>query len=307
MQTINHFLEEANPLVISRLDDVGKRMLIRCLGQQLNACQGQIDSDVYRVLWRDNPGREIQRGVRSKLSQTIMSIYEFSWADHPRRHTLGRGLRIGIAVHYNHIFAAGKIVDLVTRVARRRASGFTPSRMCDSTGLASTSTSKVGAGDEAALIALVTEEPEMIRETMWHASQVCYLQRRHPFNSPFEPLSIFLAGLMLWACCKYLCPHEASMRVGHPIQLDEPSFCSSQRAREAVQNWIKNGGRTFLEGVGDVQHPEAPNRVLRLSVDMTRRLRVWKMASNVSEIFVQLLGREEQESIQLQDIDMLQS
>ncbi|KIX09794.1 uncharacterized protein Z518_00875 [Rhinocladiella mackenziei CBS 650.93] len=174
--------------------------------------------------------------------------------------------------------------------------------MSNSTGFVSSSTDKAASVDEAATIAAFGEEPETIRKIMWHASQVCYLQRRHPRT----PLDI-LAGIVLWACCKYFCPHQASMRVGPSIQLDEPSFCSSQRARQAVENWIKNGGKTFPEGVGDVQDPEAPSRVLHLSVDMTQRLKVWKMASNVSEIFVRLLQREEQEATQQHDANMFQS
>ncbi|EXJ69821.1 uncharacterized protein A1O5_06893 [Cladophialophora psammophila CBS 110553] len=306
MQTISNFVEKASPSIISQLDNIGKRLLIRCLAQQLYACQEQMDSSLYHILWQDNRGLEVNRTVRSQLSRAIMSVYEISWADHPRRYTLRHALRIGIAVHYSHIFGAGKIVDLVTRVARKRASGFDMSRMSNSTGFVSSSTNTASPGDEVAAIAAFGEEPEVIREMMWHASQVCYLQRRHPFNSPLEPLSVFLAGITLWACCKYFCPHQTSMRVGPSIQLDEPSFCSSQRASQAVKVWIKNGGKTFLEGVGDVQDPDAPSRVLQLSVDMTRRLKVWQMASNVSEIFVRLLQREEHESTQRHDTHTFQ-
>ncbi|KIW29089.1 uncharacterized protein PV07_04929 [Cladophialophora immunda] len=306
MQTINNFLEKPSPSIISSLDNIGKRLLIRCLGQQLYACQEQMDSKLYQILWRDNNGLEVSRAVRSQLSRAIISVYEFSWADHPRRYTLRHALRIGVAGHYSHIFGAGKIVDLVTRVARKRASGLDMSRLPNNTGFASSSTNKATAVDETAAIAAFGEEPEIIREIMWHASQVCYLQRRHPFNSPLEPLSVFLAGITLWATCKYFCPHQASMRVGPSIQLDEPSFCSSQRASQAVKDWIKNGGKTFLEGVGDVQDPEAPSRVLQLSVDMTRRLKVWQMASNVSEIFVRLLQSEEQEAAQRHETSTFQ-
>jgi hypothetical protein len=306
MQTMSDFLERPTPSIISRLDSIGKRLFIRCLGRQLHTCQDQMDSSVYRILWRDNKGSEANREVRSQISRAIVSVYEFSWADHPHRYTLGHALRIGIAGHYSHIFAAGKIVDLITRVARKRASGFDLTRMSSSTEYVSGSTGQATPVDEAATIAVFSEEPEFIREMMWHASQVCYLQQRHPFNSPLEPLSIFLAGITLWACCKYFCPHQASMRKGPSIQLDEPSFCSSQRASQAVKDWIKNGGKTFLENVGDVQSPEAPSRVLHLSVDMTRRLKVWKMASNVSEIFARLLRREEQEATRRNDINAFQ-
>ncbi|KIW79435.1 hypothetical protein Z517_06047 [Fonsecaea pedrosoi CBS 271.37] len=296
MQTIHDFLEKPSPSIISSLDNIGKRLLIRCLGQQLYACQEQMDSGLYHILWKGNNGLEVSRAVRSQLSRAILSVYEFSWADHPRRYTLRHALRIGVAGHYSHIFGAGKIVDLVTRVARKRASVFDMTRLSNTTGSASNTNNKGAAVDEAATIAAFGEHPEIIREMMWHASQVCYLQRRHPFNSPLEPLSVFLAGITLWASCKYFCPHQASMRTGPSIQLDEPSFCSSQRASQAVKDWIKNGGKTFLEGVGDVQDPEAPSRVLQLSVDITRRLKVWQMASNVSEIFVRLLQIEEQEA-----------
>ncbi|KIX99392.1 uncharacterized protein Z520_04968 [Fonsecaea multimorphosa CBS 102226] len=306
MQTISDFLEKPDPSIISPLDNIGKRLLIRCLGQRLHACQEQMDSKLYHVLWQDNNGLELNRAVRSQLSKAIMSVYEFSWADHPRRYTLRHALRIGVAGHYSHIFGAGKIVDLVTHVARKRAAGFDMSRITHNTAFASSTANKATGVDETAAIAAFAEDPEMIREMMWHASQVCYLQRRHPFNSPLEPLSVFLAGITLWASCKYFCPHQPSMRVGPSIQLDEPSFCSSQRSSQAVKDWIKNGGKTFLEGVGDVQDPEAPSRVLQLSVDMTRRLKVWQMASNVSEIFVRLLQSEEQEAAQRHETNTFQ-
>ena len=295
MQTIVTSLDAPARSTISQLDNVGKRLLIRCIGQQLQACQQQLDSSIYSTVWKDNGGRNIHREARAKFQKAIMSVYECSWADHPRRYPLRHALRIGVAVHYTHIFAVGKVIDLIIHVARKRAAGANmPTNSIDAI-CASGSVSKVGPSDEAATIAAFSAEPEVIRELMWHAAQVCYLQRRHPFNSPLEPLSVFLGGITLWACCKYFCPHQTSMRSGPSIQLDEPSFCSSQRASKAVSDWIKVGSKTYLEGVGNVCDPEAPSRVLRLNVDQTRRLRVWKMAFNVSEIFVALLQAEEQE------------
>lgn len=250
-----------------------------------------MDSSVYGILWKHNDGREVALNVRSQLSKAIMSIYESSWADHPRRFTLHQAWRIGVACHYSHIFAAGRLVDIVTRLARKWAA---PVGMTKDTSTCSI--------DEAAIKAALNEDPERVREMAWHASQVFYVQRRHPFNSPHEPLSVFLAGISLWAFTKYFFPgqeenlNNTKCGSGLSIQLDEPSFCGSPEADRAVEQWIKMGGKTFLEGVGDVSSPEAPRRILHLCVDMTRRLKVWKMASRVSDIFARLLHREDQES-----------
>jgi hypothetical protein len=244
-----------------------------------------MDSGVYGILWKNNNGREVALAARSQLSQSIMSVYESSWADHPRRYTIHQVLRIGVACHYSHIFAAGRIVDLVTSLARKRAADYDQSGSTENTSF-----------DEAAIKAALNEDRESVREMAWHASQVFYVQRRHPFNSPHEPLSVFLAGISLWAFAKYFFPSQDATQSGLSIQLDEPAFCSSTQADKTVKDWIQRGGKTFLEGVGDVQLPDAPKRILYLCVDMTRRLKVWKMASSVSEIFARLLHREDQES-----------
>jgi len=284
-------------LSLKSVDHLGKRLLTRCLGRCLESIQEQTESSVYHVLWEDNAGRAVTSANRSRISRSIMSVYESSWDDNSQGSNLRVSLRIAIAAHYSHMFAAGKLTGLITRVARKRAgendSLRTGNLLNPSSGLGNCG--KATPHDDSFIKAAFNEDPKAVREMMWHASQVFYLQRRHPFNSPHEPLSVFLAGISLWAFLKYFNPETNDDQSSTRVQLDEPPFCSRPEAREAIRNWIESGGRTYLEGVGDVRSPDAPRRILSLCIDMTKRLKVWRMASKVSDIFIRLLQREDQE------------
>ncbi|KAK5264338.1 hypothetical protein LTR96_010355 [Exophiala xenobiotica] len=298
-QTLHGLLSKAPDVApsLKSLDHLGKRLLTRCLGRCLESIQEQMESSVYHVLWEESTGRAVTCATRSRISRSIMSVYESSWEDNSRGSNLRVSLRIAIAAHYSHMFAAGKLTGLITQIARKRAGehdSLRPGNLLNpSSGVGNSG--KATPHDDAFIKAAFNEDPKALREMMWHASQVFYLQRRHPFNSPHEPLSVFLAGISLWAFLKYFNPETNDDQDRVPVQLDEPSFCSRPEAREAIRNWIERGGRTYLEGVGDVRSPDAPRRILSLCIDMTKRLKVWRMASKVSEIFIRLLQREDQE------------
>ncbi|KAK5026861.1 hypothetical protein LTS07_007159 [Exophiala sideris] len=293
MQTLRALLSRDADIVFSLkpFDHLSKRLLLRCLGRCLESIQEQMESGVYNVLWEDSAGRAVMAATRSRISKSVMSVYQSSWEEISQGTSLRVALRIAIAAHYSHIFAAGRLTGLTTRVARRRAGEHNASRVLPNPANSGRNTPH----DDEFIKAAFREDPRSIRELMWHASQVIYLQRRHPFNTPHEPLSVFLAGLSLWAFLKYFDPETGDAQSGVSVQLDEPSFCSPPETRQAIKDWIDKGGKTYLEGVGDVRSSDAPKRILTLCVNMTRRLQVWRMASKVSEIFARLLQREDQE------------
>lgn len=300
MQTLRALLGRDADIVFSLKpsDHLSKRLLLRCLGRCLESIQEQMESGVYNILWEDSADRAVTIATRARISKSIMSVYKSSWEEISRGTSLRVALRIAIAAHYSHIFAAGRLTDLTTRVARRRAGEQNAPRAGVSNNALQTNSATGGRNtphDDDFIEAAFREDPRGIRELMWHASQVIYLQRRHPFNTPHEPLSVFLAGLSLWAFLKYFDPESGDVQTGISVQLDEPSFCSPPETRKAIKDWIERGGKTYLEGVGDVRSPGAPKRILTLCVNMTRRLQVWRMASKVSEIFSRLLQREDQD------------
>ncbi|KAI1614124.1 hypothetical protein EDD36DRAFT_417971 [Exophiala viscosa] len=301
MQTLRALLSRDADIVFSLkpFDHLSKRLLLRCLGRCLESIQEQMESGVYNVLWEDSAGRAVMAATRARISMSVMSVYQSSWEEISQGTSLRVALRIAIAAHYSHIFAAGRLTGLTTRVARKRAGEYNATRVLPNPANSGRTTPH----DDEFIKAAFCEDPRSIRELMWHASQVIYLQRRHPFNTPHEPLSVFLAGLSLWAFLKYFDPESGDAQSGISVQLDEPSFCSPPEARQAIKDWIEKGGKTYLEGVGDVRSPDAPKRILTLCVNMTRRLQVWKMASKVSEIFARLLQREDQDYAESVSLD----
>lgn len=299
MPTLRAMLNKETDIASSLrpLDDLSKRLLTRCLGRCLESIQVQMESAVYNVLWEDSSGRAVTTATRSRISRSIMSVCDHSWENVSQGSNLRSALRIAIATHYSHMFAAGRLTGLITRVARRRAAEADPSHAGNPFNLqnAMEGVMRDGTQEDAFIKTAFQEDPRSLRELMWHATQVIFLQRRHPFNSPHEPLSVFLAGISLWAFLKYFNPESSDPEVDISVQLDEPYFGSQPDAQEALQAWIAKGGKTYLDGIGNVRSPDAPRRILEVCIDMTKRLKVWKMALKVSEIFARLLQREDQE------------
>jgi hypothetical protein len=284
-------------VTLKHFDHLSKRLLCRCLGRCLESIQEQMESSVYNILWEDPSDHAVTVATRARISAAIMSVYQSSWEEILHGSSLRIILRIAIAAHYSHIFAAGRLTGMIVTIARKQAG---ESELRQMSGVAHPASVAANSGrstphDTEFFKKTFWEIPKDVRELMWHASQVIYLQHRHPFNTPHEPLSVFIAGLSLWAFLKYFDAEGDEPIAEGGVQLDEPSFCSSPEVRQGIQCWIEEGGQAYLEGVGDVGSPEAPKRILSLCLNMTKRLRVWRTASKVSDIFARLLQREEQE------------
>ena len=299
MPTLRALLNKETDIASSLkpLDDLSKRLLTRSLGRCLESIQVQMESGVYNVLWEDSSGRAVTTATRARISRSIMLVCDHTWKNVSQGSNLRSALRIAIATHYSHIYAAGRLTGIITRIARRRAAEADSSFGGNHYNLPNTTegVTRENAHEDVFIKTAFQEDPRNIRELMWHSTQVIFLQRRHPFNSPHEPLSVFLAGISLWAFLKYFNPEGCQPEADISVQLDEPYFGTQQDVQYALQEWIDKGGKTYLDGIGNVRSSDAPRRMLELCIDMTKRLKVWKMALKVSEIFSRLLQREDQE------------
>jgi hypothetical protein len=273
----------------SRTDPLTKRLIVRCYGRLLENYQDLSESKLSSILWSQT-GDSAVRQARSNLSAAMTKLYETIWNDISHAINLRQTLRVAVAIHYSHIFAAGQIVDLVTRAARMWAAGYeTP----DGTPRAGKRTDQTMDNALGAITQHFKQDPPAARELAWHASQVLCIQRHYPLNSPHEPLSVFLAGIILWAFakCYIMTPEE---RNTSPIRLDAPMFASNTTTGLARRTWIEKGGQAAVEAVGNIFQPEAPMQILTVFAEMTQRLKVWGMGAKISGVFGHMLLREDE-------------
>lgn len=273
----------------SRTDPLTKRLLVRCYGRLLENYQDLLESRFSSILW-GQMGDSAVKEARCNLSAAMTRLYETIWPDISQAINLRQTLRVAVAVHYSHIFAAGQIVDLVTRAARIWAAGYkTP----DGSLLVGAQTDQTMENALGAITQHFKQDPIAARELAWHASQVLCIQRHYPLNSPHEPLSVFLGGIILWAFskCYILTPEEQNTT---PVRLDAPMFSSNLTTGLARKTWIESGGQAMVEIVGNIFLPEAPMLILTVFAEMTQRLKVWGMGSKISGVFGRMLLREEE-------------
>lgn len=294
LRTLSSLLTEAGRASIpfKRLDALSKRLLARCLGRSLIYYQEQMESSFSSILSADSA-----RTARAQVSSSIMALYETVWDDMTQAINFRQTLRVAVAAHYSHMLAAGRTVDIVTKTARTFAAGQgLPSHSRAQTGIDPSSThGDIEDSDSTVITAHFASDPVATREMAWHASQVFFLQRRYPFNSPHEPLSLFLAGLYLWAFAKFYVDPDGGSSDQISIQLDMPSFSSSRDSIRAREHWIRHGGRALIEGAGNACTSGATVLILSLAIDITQRLKVWGMAAKVSSVFSRMLQREREE------------
>ncbi|RFU28956.1 hypothetical protein B7463_g7391, partial [Scytalidium lignicola] len=273
----------------SRTDPLTKRLLVRCYGRLLENYQDLSESKYSSILWGQK-GDAAVKEARTNISAGMTGLYETVWSDISQAINLRQTLRVAVAVHYSHIFAAGQIVDLITRAARMWAAGYeTP----DDSPWVGTRTDQTMDDALGAVTQHFKKDPRAGRELAWHASQVLCIQRRYPLNSPHEPLSVFLGGIILWAFakCYIMTPEERNTT---PVRLDPPMFATNPMTTLTRKAWIENGGRAAVESVGNLVHPEAPILILTVFAEMTQRLKVWGMGSKISGVFGRMLLREEE-------------
>lgn len=241
------------------------------------------------MLWGQN-GDTAVKEARTNISAAMTGLYETIWSDISQAINLRQTLRVAVAVHYSHIFAAGQVVDLITRAARMWAAGY---KTLDGSSWVGTRTDQTMEDALGAVTQHFNRDPQAGRELAWHASQVLCIQRRYPLNSPHEPLSVFLGGIILWAFAKCYIMTQEEKDIP-PVRLDAPMFASNPMTTLTRKAWIENGGRAAVDSVGNLVHPEAPILILTIFAEMTQRLKVWGMGSKISGVFGRMLLREEQ-------------
>lgn len=133
------------------------------------------------------------------------------------------------------------------------------------------------------------------RLSIVHAGTALWHVRRYSSSAFHEPVTVFLAVLILWAYAscharhnQTSCPFDPASRLpplpeSSTIQLDRP------RDDKLVQLFVREGHsmRADLTGIGDICAHEAPDKILRVGSEIMSSLTAW----GISNRFVQILTR----------------
>ena len=271
------------------IDTLSKRLLARCLGRMLGSYQAQMESALHLTILGTLGITAIQT-ARSELVAALMALYETLYFDLSHAVDLRQTLRVFIAIHYSFMFASSSTVKIVMLTARTLAAEQGNSLSVSSDGPATSL-------HVHPISYHFQKDPVAAREMAWHASQLLVIHRRYPSNSPHEPLSVLLAGIYLWAFSRFYQPELSERRSEKDkcisFHFDAPSLSADLRTIKLGQAWIQDGGQAVIEGIGALSSPGAPPRILKIVAMMMRGLKVWGMARKISEVFVNMLRREE--------------
>lgn len=137
------------------------------------------------------------------------------------------------------------------------------------------------------------QQGQTSRITGWHAGQILGLVHleSHSHDTPLEPMAIFYATLSLLL---YIRETNTAGRAPSPpsaerVELDK----LVDRTDPLLTAWLADGGSTpALSLVGDLDHPSAGEKLLRICGAKLMGLKVWRVGELLGKTLMQLADED---------------
>lgn len=133
------------------------------------------------------------------------------------------------------------------------------------------------------------ENPQRVREVIYHCGQIMGLARRYPTNMPFQPFAIFHAGVVLFFTAGLL---PTSPQTHEGLRIDR---LTDPQVADPALDWVRSGHPALLalQGVPALCSKRGGQQVLEQTADLLGQRHVWGIAQKFARVVLQLRDNAE--------------